>query len=1532
MKRLLAMVAFLGKTLALVGVFAASVVVAALLHLQTGLGLRVAKNETNAALTSLFRGTIHIDRIGSVGLTGASGIDAHVVDEDGVEVISARGAGARVDVLALGYGAIAGGGPLVIRVEDVKVESARVSLDRNAKGDLRIAGTFLPRKPTPPSTEPSRPVEVHLTSIRLDRAKVVGEPAANLPVDAELRDLRARVDVETPGVVVTLEDGRVDVTSPDFFPPPPPSQKAGATPTVRAPVHPAHISVRGALAAPSAGYGPLAGRLDLAGEVFGVALRARTALRGDTIDAAVLIPQQPGERIGALTGAPLVGPLSLRVRAFGPLAGAAFLADATLDAGTVRAGGTFAALGTPGVRAEAAAQRVDVTSVGGPASNLDARTQVALQIPSGKGPTGTARLLAGPGTVAGQPTPATTATVHFDDGDLVADAVAEEPGAPTTVHAEMKRDGPLFFTTDTQANLGAFRRVAIPLGGGIHARTEGRLDLARSELIAEVRAGAGAITGPGGLRVAGATVEAHVSGPLSSLAIGANVHVEDVHIGPIEVEHARAESSISVGPVIAFRDTDVHLVSHGEHLRLVAPEVRIQGAHIQVVDAEVRGVGAPIEISADFANGSGEAAVRAPDIDIDRVGRLISLSNLGGHATLMGSARLQGNEVEGDVVASLDHGAYGTVHGARGFIRASLEQRNLAITGNGDVGDFGSFEINAPRIHLPGPALAPQSISGIYGRGRFRAGADLQKLGRLVPQLADYAAAGKLRVEGRAGRDSAEVPPEMKLSASTQGLSLTIAPEPGSGNLPTMIAGLDAAVNLQVDATSGFAAVASHVFDKHGVVAAIDVKSNLPYAALFEQVQADLPRFLDTLSRTPFRATLVVPDRKLAQLPAFLHVEGVQGRADVVLNVEGTARAPRVDMEATLKKFRAGGLGPKLATDVAAELRYDGALAELTVTGSTAGGGRADVEAKLRARVKDLFEGKTFDSADWTAEAKVVLAAFPLQVIPALQAQRVRGEANGHVELLDLHKNARVEAAFTTKDLKVARASFPKFTVTASAKGDAAEAKVHVEQTDGHADLVAKAGIDWGAKWLPALRSDRPVDATLVAKSFRAAALSPFVGSQLTDLDGRIDADAKVTAGADGKNVKMGGYVAFSEGSFAIPAMGQEYRAASARVTLENGGTLRLSDARVTDPSGTFYASGAAHLRDLEFLGAEATVSARKTAPGDLTIQGQSMGDVWGEWRAKVVRNPGTGEIAIAIDTPSTHATLSESSGRSLQALEAPANIRVGMYEDGEFRMLARTATDLRVAAPAATTTSTLRIKVHFGDDVELRRGPIFQVRFKGDLTIVVAQKVSIEGQLVITGGRVDLQGKKFDFERGTVTFGGEEFTNPIIVATAGWTAGDKTRVYADFVGPVKTGKVTLRSEPALSQNQIFSLILFGTPDGMNGPSPGQKPNAATQAATTVGGGAIAQGLDKAAFDVTGIETQTRIDTTNANNPRPELEVMIARDISLQFAHVLGTPPLSEPDLNLGTVRWRFAPNWTLSGTFGDRGKASVDAVWNHLY
>ena len=209
----------------------------------------------------------------------------------------------------------------------------------------------------------------------------------------------------------------------------------------------------------------------------------------------------------------------------------------------------------------------------------------------------------------------------------------------------------------------------------------------------------------------------------------------------------------------------------------------------------------------------------------------------------------------------------------------------------------------------------------------------------------------------------------------------------------------------------------------------------------------------------------------------------------------------------------------------------------------------------------------------------------------------------------------------------------------------------------------------------------------------------------------------------------------------------------------------------------------------------------------------------------------------------------------------------------------------------------------------------------------------AIAGSVQLVSGSLDLQGKKFSIERGTVTFDPQDPANPTVLATASWTAKDRTRVIADFVGPVKTGKVTLRSEPARPQSELLQLIVFGAADGFNAaPSVGQKPDATTRAAAAFGGNALAQGLDSALDGLTGLTTQTRIDTTSANNPRPELEVQVARDIWLKFAYVLGTPPIHEPDKSLGSVVVRFAPNWTLSTTVGDRGKATMDTVWQYRY
>ena len=183
------------------------------------------------------------------------------------------------------------------------------------------------------------------------------------------------------------------------------------------------------------------------------------------------------------------------------------------------------------------------------------------------------------------------------------------------------------------------------------------------------------------------------------------------------------------------------------------------------------------------------------------------------------------------------------------------------------------------------------------------------------------------------------------------------------------------------------------------------------------------------------------------------------------------------------------------------------------------------------------------------------------------------------------------------------------------------------------------------------------------------------------------------------------------------------------------------------------------------------------------------------------------------------------------------------------------------------------------------------------------------------------------------MTFVGADPSDPEVMVSASWGAPDGTKVIADFVGPLKTGKVTLRSEPPRPKNEIVALILFGTADGSSStPYATKQPDGATKAGSAAGGLA-SDGLSRGLDELTGLQLQTKLDTSDAANPRPEVELQIARDISLEIAFVLGTPPPgTNPDKTYGTVDWRFLRNWSMRATFGDQGSSIADVAWQYRY
>jgi translocation and assembly module TamB len=209
-----------------------------------------------------------------------------------------------------------------------------------------------------------------------------------------------------------------------------------------------------------------------------------------------------------------------------------------------------------------------------------------------------------------------------------------------------------------------------------------------------------------------------------------------------------------------------------------------------------------------------------------------------------------------------------------------------------------------------------------------------------------------------------------------------------------------------------------------------------------------------------------------------------------------------------------------------------------------------------------------------------------------------------------------------------------------------------------------------------------------------------------------------------------------------------------------------------------------------------------------------------------------------------------------------------------------------------------------------------------------------VRGQIHLERGKLELQGKQFTIDHGVVSFAGDDPANPTIFASTYWDAPDGTRVHADFSGHATAGKLDLRSEPPLTQDEILSLILFGSPDGSFGaePAPGQRESTGAMAAG-LAAGLVTQGLNKAISGITTADITTRVDTSNANSPRPELAVQISRTVSARLGYKLGVPaPGENPDRTELTLDWRCIRNWSLVAVVGDQGSTALDVLWRLRY
>jgi translocation and assembly module TamB len=1536
--------AVLGSAFALAFALAAGV----WLSLDLPAARQFATRELNSVLLARFKGRITIEHVAMLHVDRVGGLDVRILAADGTSVIVARDVRARIHPIAFVRSLLRGAGDL--NVFDIDVQFLDVCLDATEAGPLKLQSAL---EPLNPSSTTGRPLRLAFRDVTVRHAFVHGQMNGVPPIDVDLVGLRGMVRVEPTGVAVDVSHVALVARG----------MPQGANP-------------RGTLAAhvqvPSKTGHSLGLDASFDGSIGNIPATARAALDGNHLDAVLDVPVVADETVRALVAQlPLHRPATAHAEAHGDLASLRTTALVTIGAAELRASGTLEVAEKFGAAMGVDATDVDLRafSAAAPASRVALHADVRIDTePSG--------MLVGRFTVAvpeggeidNQSVP--PAAFHGDFEHKVSSASngdrgglevtmqgrVSEPGAPTDLRVDFHANAPTpvldFDLNSLVARLADVRRVRGLGSGSARIRAQGSVALAATPSFEATFVGD--VTGfeRATLHVERARVAGHAFGLFTRPTLDATLEADGVSAAQYQFHHAtvttegplsaervtlsllgdggpnlRANATVRVSGAPTLEHVELDVSRNQQALHATVNEVRVEPGDLAVVGAWITGIGDPIRASFNIRRESLFMQGNSKGVDLQALGYLLGIEDKLKKGLLSFAVDLAARRdgAEGSATVDLARGGFASLDQVNGHIEAQMEGRKVTGVMKASASGVGTMEVN--RMHLEVGGKGPLDASWwrrSWGALNVDGQVDLARAARLLPPntLPFSELAGQLTLQGHIKRDDElDLTPDVAFTLRTAGLKLS--------SPPWNVSGIDAQLDVRTNEDSGFAEIAARLVDREGALVSLDAKSAaFPYGPLLASSEGAT----EVLKDVPFSALLLIPSRKLDHLPDILKPDGARGDAEARISIDGTARKPAILAEAKAHsvQFDRSPISRRLDADVTA--KYDGAAFDVILDARSSGKDVLGARAHVNATAEDIIAGKA-SIFPWDASAKATFTRFPLGAIAALSSRQVRGEMSGDIELTDLHKDARARVDLDLAKLRVGVETLDAGKVKALWDGHAFEASAQLEKADAVARANATMAVNWGTSMTPSFDPSGSAAATFQAKHFPASVLAPLAEGVLDELDGTIDADAHISLSPHEKP-KMNGAVTFSDGLVELTALGQEIHGVKARVLFCPDGVVRLEGLSASGTTGKLTASGVARLDGLNVVGAEAILNISKGDAMPLDLQGAPVGTVYGQLEMKALSSPDRKTMSVKVDVPTLHVELPEVSTHSVQELdESPPQTHVGVYASpGKFVVLPLDGLDAQEESEGEPLASNrVTVDVHLGQRIEIQRGGSLKIELAGDLTAKMGQKTEVTGQIVLKGGKLDVRGKPFEIETGTVTFVGDP-SDPEVHVTATWTAGDGTRVYADYVGPLKTGKVVLRSEPARPQNEILALILFGTADGSQGtPYASPQPDATTQAGTTVGGFAT-EGLSKGLDKLTGLDITTKIDTSRGS-PRPEVAVQIARDISLQLAVVLGTPPPgTNPDTTYATIDWRFHKNWSLETTFGNLGSSIADIVWQRRY
>ena len=835
-----------------------------------------------------------------------------------------------------------------------------------------------------------------------------------------------------------------------------------------------------------------------------------------------------------------------------------------------------------------------------------------------------------------------------------------------------------------------------------------------------------------------ATVHAHATGPLRDPSIDADLSATGVTLGPVRVESV---DSHVAGPVSG---PQVSLALHtpgGEHeARLQAERVSFANGTVEVSGGEIIGFGEPIKLQVRISPAELYLCAHSRGTQLGRIAHFTGNPNLAaGRVSFDVDGTLRPDSAKGYLSIDLAEGKFGTWSGSDAHVEATFEGRSGSARVTAQLPDTGSFDLAAQSIQLgPGSPLRAAAWRGAWGAANLTAHVDLGKLAARLPAgtLPVSAISGSVDVQGHVARDSGQdMSPDIDVTAKTSGLLVD-----GPNGKPWQLRGVDASARVRVDGQTGDTRVDAELDDSHGVLlAVVGSSSAVPYAH-FITGDADLAGAVRTM---PFTAQVTLPARDLGDLPALLGTKGIKGELAATVAWSGALTSPTIDAHATLSR---GHVDPQLLAlplDLDLSGHYDGAHATTKLVATAHDKPVLEGDASVDVKAGDILDGGPLL---WTGAVHATLSDFPLQSLAALDNRQVRGRASGTVALEGLHADARGSLDLSLDGLQVGDVACRDATLKGSFDGRTLVGSVRVDEQDGWAEASAQAGAKWGAAMAPTVDPSQPVSATPTTKQFRAALLLPFVSSVFTELDGRVDANARIDIDPTAKSFKPQGNLKLTGGVFELTSVGGEFHDATATVSLTPDGIVRLQQVKAKGISGEVDAAATARFAGLTFAGARGVVQVSKRAPLPLVFDGVQVGTFDGHVDVDVAPGSAGAGLDVKVGVPTALLQLPLTSAHDVQQLGALDGAHTGLRDANGNFVPADLGADVAPTGAAGAGATRMRVIVTLGKDVEIQRGTDLDVHLEGSPSFAVANQVHATGQVRLSRGNIQVQGKTFSW------------------------------------------------------------------------------------------------------------------------------------------------------------------------------------------